>query len=530
MLKNMDLKKRLIVIFGIVILGFIVMAVNEHAALNQNKKMAGIIKTEKLQRILNVEKVAQNAHAILNFIESSATSATDTDLIKAEKLKDELGAHLDQIITSDPEGSLVKKIERMASLTDDVYQVGAKLVELNIDQEFADIPAAVEAFEKISGQYKNSIKMLQEDGRKDLEGALDQMAYVSQRGVIYGLIITVIMVVAIIVLPFLFIRSMIARLGKIFQSLQFNANQVADASGQISAANHILAEGASEQAASIEETSSSLEEMSAMTSQNADNASQADQSMQTASNEVVQANDSMQQLTQSMSAISKASEDTSKIIKTIDEIAFQTNLLALNAAVEAARAGEAGAGFAVVADEVRNLAMRAADAAKSTAELIDETVMKIANGSKLVETTHDVFSKVSESTQKVKEIVGEIAAASNEQAQGIGQISMAVNEMDKVVQQNAASTEESASAAGEMDTQAEQMKDSVYELMKLIGVRYIDDAMDYHVEKNDDQLKPQPDSVSGEDTRRTRSTNKVTEKATPDQLIPLEDEDAFEDF
>jgi methyl-accepting chemotaxis protein len=141
-----------------------------------------------------------------------------------------------------------------------------------------------------------------------------------------------------------------------------------------------------------------------------------------------------------------------------------------------------------------------------------------------------VFSKVSESTQKVKEIVGEIAAASNEQAQGIGQISMAVNEMDKVVQQNAASTEESASAAGEMDTQAEQMKDSVYELMKLIGVRYIDDAMDYHVEKNDDQLKPQPDSVSGEDTRRTRSTNKVTEKATPDQLIPLEDEDAFEDF
>ena len=231
-----------------------------------------------------------------------------------------------------------------------------------------------------------------------------------------------------------------------------------------------------------------------------------------------------------MSAISKASEDTSKIIKTIDEIAFQTNLLALNAAVEAARAGEAGAGFAVVADEVRNLAMRAADAAKSTAELIDETVMKITNGSKLVETTHDVFSKVSESTQKVKGIVGEIAAASNEQAQGIGQISMAVNEMDKVVQQNAASTEESASAAGEMDTQAEQMKVSVYELMKLIGVRYIDDAMDYHVEKNDDPLKPQPDSVSGEDTRKTHSTNKIAGKATPGQLIPLEEDDSFEDF
>ncbi len=530
MLKKMDLKKRLIVIFGIVILGFGVMAVNEHAALNQNKQMAGIIKTEKLHLILDVEKAAQSGHAILNFIESSATSATDTDLIKAEKLKEELIAHLKQVTTSDQEGSMVKELEQMASLTEEVYEVGTKLVELNIDQEFTEIPAAMESFEKISSQYRNNIKILQEEGRKDLEGALDQMAYVSDRGVKYGLLITITMVAAMIVLPFLFIRSMIARLGKIFQNLQVNANQVADASGQISSANHILAEGASEQAASIEETSSSLEEMSAMTSQNADNATQADQSMCAASKEVVHANESMQQLTQSMTAISNASEDTSKIIKTIDEIAFQTNLLALNAAVEAARAGEAGAGFAVVADEVRNLAMRAADAAKSTTELIDETVMKISNGSKLVATTHEVFNKVSESTQKGKEIVGEIAAASSEQAQGIGQISKAVNEMDKVVQKNAASTEESASAAEEMDIQADQMKASVYELMKLIGVKCNDSAIESKVAMNCEKLNPQPDEIPKLDTGKTRFSNRNTAKATPEQLIPMEDEDSFKDF
>ena len=141
-------------------------------------------------------------------------------------------------------------------------------------------------------------------------------------------------------------------------------------------------------------------------------------------------------------SISKASEETSKIIKTIDEIAFQTNLLALNAAVEAARAGEAGAGFAVVADEVRNLAMRAAEAAKNTADLIEGTVKKVQDGSLLVATTNDAFSQVKESTTQVGNLVSEITEASKEQSSGIEQVNIAISEMDKVVQQNAANAEE----------------------------------------------------------------------------------------
>jgi len=145
---------------------------------------------------------------------------------------------------------------------------------------------------------------------------------------------------------------------------------------------------------------------------------------------VGQANHSMSELTGSMAEISKAREETSKIIKTIDEIAFQTNLLALNAAAEAARAGEAGAGFAVVADEVRNLAMRAAEAARNTAEMIEGTVKKVSQGSELVTSTNEAFTQVAESSAKVGELVAEIAAASEEQSRGIDQVNTAVSEED----------------------------------------------------------------------------------------------------
>jgi methyl-accepting chemotaxis protein len=275
--------------------------------------------------------------------------------------------------------------------------------------------------------------------------------------------------IVIILIGLLIIGLISKPLNRAIEGLTNGAEQVASGSGQVASSSQQLSEGASEQAASIEETSSSLEEMSSMTKQNADNANQADNLMKEANQIVSKANDSMSDLTVSMEEISKASQETSKIIKTIDEIAFQTNLLALNAAVEAARAGEAGAGFAVVADEVRNLAMRAADAAKNTAELIEGTVKKVKDGGDLVATTNEAFTQVAESSAKVGELVGEIAAASNEQAQGIGQVNSAVTEMDKIVQQNAANAEESASASEEMNAQAEQMRGFVQDLIALVG-------------------------------------------------------------
>jgi methyl-accepting chemotaxis protein len=284
--------------------------------------------------------------------------------------------------------------------------------------------------------------------------------------------VTIVGIVATVIGTFLawtIARGITKVLKGISSQLGDAAEQVASASIQVSSASQSLAEGASEQAAGIEETSSSIEEMSSMTKQNADNSQQANTLMADTSKVVDEANRSMTELTGSMREISQASEETAKIIKTIDEIAFQTNLLALNAAVEAARAGEAGAGFAVVADEVRNLAMRAADAAKNTANLIEGTVKKIKNGSDIVTKTNEAFTKVATGAKKVGELVGEISAASSEQAQGIDQINKAVSEMDKVVQKNAASAEESASAAEEMNAQAEVMKGFVGELAAVVG-------------------------------------------------------------
>jgi len=250
--------------------------------------------------------------------------------------------------------------------------------------------------------------------------------------------------------------------------MQGASDEVASAAGEVSSASQSLAEGSSQQAASLEETSASLEQMAAMTKQNANNANQADTLMKDANQTIATANSTMDRMTVSMNSITQSGEETQKIVKTIDEIAFQTNLLALNAAVEAARAGEAGAGFAVVADEVRNLAMRAADAAKDTSRQIEESVKQIKEGAELVDVTNKAFDEVAVQADKVTHLIGEIAAASTEQAQGIVQVNTAVSEMDRVVQQNAATAEESASASEEMNAQAEQMKSMVHDMVAFV--------------------------------------------------------------
>jgi methyl-accepting chemotaxis protein len=263
-------------------------------------------------------------------------------------------------------------------------------------------------------------------------------------------------------------RNISLPLNRAIEGLNAGADGVAGASGQISRSSQEMASGASEQAASLEETSASLEELASMTRQNADHAGQADALSRQAGQVIEGATQSMGQLTEHMHQIGGASEQIRKIIKTIDEIAFQTNLLALNAAVEAARAGEAGAGFAVVADEVRNLAMRASEAAKNTAGLIEDAVSKIKQGNTLVEGTNQAFQEIVRTTSQVAALVAEIAAASSEQAQGIDQVNKAVAEMDRVVQQNAANAEESAASSAELLGQADHLRQMVLSLLELV--------------------------------------------------------------
>ncbi|MFP5213656.1 MAG: methyl-accepting chemotaxis protein [Acidobacteriota bacterium] len=316
----------------------------------------------------------------------------------------------------------------------------------------------------LSGLEETMAKVIDPRKQAVAEGALEAQRDTSRLTVVFSLACVIMgMIVA-----FTLTRRITRPIGRIIEGLTSGSGRVAAASNQIASASCRLAEGASQQAAAIEETSASLEEMSSMTRQNAESASRANELMREAGGIVDQANRSMADLIGSMAEITRGSEESFKIIRTIDDIAFQTNLLALNAAVEAARAGEAGAGFAVVADEVRNLAMRAADAAKNTAGLIESTVRNVRLGSEVVNRTEKDFLDVASSVSKCVGLIGDIAAASQEQAMGIEQVNKAVSEMDQVTQQNASNAEESAASSEEMRCQAEEMGTFVEELILLV--------------------------------------------------------------
>lgn len=230
-------------------------------------------------------------------------------------------------------------------------------------------------------------------------------------------------------------------IGHLIDSVNTAGAKINNAVGHALEVSVVLKDSSTKEAASIEETSASLEEIASMIKQNAASTSEANHLMVTASEAIRKANDSMVKLTASMNEINKAGEQTQRVVKSIDEIAFQTNLLALNASVEAARAGEAGAGFAVVADEVRNLAMRATQSARGSAELIQDIVDKLKNGEELVRQTGGAFADVQASSDKVVELMENISTASQEQSRGIDQVNAAIAEMNVETQKTAGNAE-----------------------------------------------------------------------------------------
>jgi len=251
-------------------------------------------------------------------------------------------------------------------------------------------------------------------------------------------------------------------------TLRMTSDQVASSAGQVAASSQQMAEGASEQAASLEEVSASLQEVGSMTGQNADNARQTDEAAGLAFNAARQGVGAMERMTGAIGQIKHSSDETARILKTIDEIAFQTNLLALNAAVEAARAGDAGKGFAVVAEEVRNLAQRSAEAAQNTASLIDEAQGNADNGVAVADEVAGFLRDIEGNVGNVKELITQVAAASNEQATGISEITKAVDQLDNVTQSNAANAEESAAASEELSGQASEVLSLAHTLTQIV--------------------------------------------------------------
>jgi methyl-accepting chemotaxis protein len=344
-----------------------------------------------------------------------------------------------------------------------------KLRQASTQNNAEAVKALLASAGKIGNEFLQALDALSDLNTKQSEASsrkIESAVASSKRALLFVSLLVVGLGVTVSIL----IGKSISRiLQRLVGELNAGAEQTVSAAGHVSASSQSLAEGASEQAASLEETSSSLEEMSGMTKRNAENAQKANELAKQARNAAEKGAGDMQAMSTAMEAIKVSSDDIAKIIKTIDEIAFQTNILALNAAVEAARAGEAGMGFAVVADEVRNLAQRSAQAAKETTDKIEGAIGKTAQGVEISTKVGQALNEIVAKARQVDELVSEVASASREQTQGISQINTAVSQMDKVTQSNAASAEESAAAAEQLNAQAEIITQSVGELLKLVG-------------------------------------------------------------
>ncbi len=373
--------------------------------------------------------------------------------------------------------------------------------QLLSDSRSGDMPAAFDI-------YNNQLKPLQLREQKDVTQMADaqseslrQAENSAESSSTEGFWLTGILLALVCALGVAFIfviHQILALMRSSVNELAESAAQITSAAGQVSSSSQSLAQGSSEQAATIEETSSVSTEINSMAHRNTENSSSAAEMVTRSGQGFNRANHSLAEMVGAMDGIDASSQKISKIIKVIDEIAFQTNILALNAAVEAARAGEAGMGFAVVADEVRNLAQRCAQAAKDTADLIEESIRRSSGGKLKVDEVAAAIRDITDEASKIKEMVDEINLGSVEQSRGIDQIARSISQMEQVTQSNAANAEQSAAAAEQLNAQAEAMKDIVRSLRTMVdgaaegssAVRYAGSSLRLSTEKLQKRLAP----------------------------------------
>jgi len=493
------------------------------------------------EEVLRIQKVKslilKQSEALNNLWQNEATgnyealSEIEQEIVE---VRSEFGGLLKGI--NSLEGEIYINIA-LATLNDNVETIKAMIASRKEVQVMDD--QRIQSFDKI---LANAIALANKSQQHAISEANSTNKIVKRTEFIVGIISLVAITIAFIFASVVG-RSITKILKDIIAQLSTGATEVQASSEQLSSSSQQLAYSSNKQAASLEETSSSLEEMSAQIKQTDENSTEAEMAMRSSTPMIDNGVEAMVRMTKAMQEIKHSSDETSKIIKTIDDIAFQTNLLALNAAVEAARAGEAGKGFAVVAEEVRNLAQRSAEAAKDTSTLIQKSQDSTYKGTSIAEEMSDNLQKIAENFGSVSTLVVEISAAANEQADGLSQMNIVMSDMDNVVQGIASASEESAGAAEELTAQADDLNQIVGSLAKLVGVVSVKEYAfsrrngDFDNEKRF-ETTDQPYNGNGLRTNdynakpittHQRAVPKTSNKSAALELIPFDDDD-FSEF
>jgi methyl-accepting chemotaxis protein len=474
-MKNWTIARRIILGGSLILALLLTVSVVSRSALMRLENFAGSrLRDDAIPGLINISEItSQSLRSYIRILSASkAKDAAERDdhFKKANNNIAAAGKAMDSYersISADEDRVAFGELKKKRAAFSDV-----RVAYINLIQEGKIAEADALEEEKMEPAYLAFRAQLETmmKWNSDVAASVSQeMVSTAHRALINTEVTAGASIVIALILGWLIIRGINRALRQMAVTLNDSSAQVASSSKQVAGSSQSLAEGASEQAASLEETSASLEELSSMTKRNADSAQQAKLAATQTRQSADTGADQVKTMQTALAAIAAASTDISKILKTIDEIAFQTNILALNAAVEAARAGTAGAGFAVVADEVRALAQRCAAAAKETAVKIDDSVAKSTQGTEIGAEVARSFQTIQQQIVQLDSLVGEIATASTEQNQGIGQVSIAVSQMDKVTQANAASAEESAAASQDLNAQADVLSSAVAGLQRLVG-------------------------------------------------------------